>query len=158
MEYIKAKTENAREIYNLVQNTITTIYPKYYPQEVVDFFCQLHNEKNIITDIIEGTVGILINNTQLIGTGSHKDNHITRVYIDPAFQGQGYGSYMMQILENEIALQYDTVYLDASLPASHMYENRGYITTKHEKWKVENGVFLVYEVMQKRLSTISSSI
>lgn len=91
-------------------------------------------------------------NNQLIGTGSHKDNHITRVYVSPVFQQQGYGSYIMQILENEIALHYDTVYLDASLPASHMYENRGYVTTKHEKWNVKNGGVLVYEIMQKKLN------
>lgn len=152
MEYIKAAKEQAEEIYKLVQNTVTTIYPKYYPKEVVDFFCQLHNKENIARDIDSGNVGVLIENGQLIGTGSYQDNHITRVYVDPAFQKRGYGSYIMQMLENEIALHYDKVYLDASLPASHMYENRGYATVKHETWEVENGVVLVYEVMEKQLN------
>ncbi|MDO4168973.1 MAG: hypothetical protein Q4D45_03650 [Lachnospiraceae bacterium] len=59
----------------------------------------------------------------------------------------------MQNLEGEIAKHYNTVYLDASLPASHMYEIRGYQTVKHEKWNVENGVILVYEIMQKQLNS-----
>ncbi len=57
----------------------------------------------------------------------------------------------MQCLEDEISLNYDTVYLDSSLPASRLYEKRGYHTLKHEQWKVENGVILVYEVMEKSL-------
>ncbi len=57
----------------------------------------------------------------------------------------------MQTLEDEIAPRYDTAWLDASLPASHLYETRGYATVEHRHWNVENGVVLVYEVMQKLL-------
>lgn len=156
MNYIKAKKENAEEIYKLVQNAITTVYPKYYPKEVVDFFCQLHNKENIVKDIDGGNVGILMDGAQLVGTGSRRDNHITRVYVEPAFQKRGYGSYMMQVLEDEIALQYDAAYLDASLPASHMYEERGYVTVRHDRWAVENGAVLVYEIMRKNLTAAVS--
>lgn len=151
MKYIRATKENSKEIYKLVQDTIKTIYPKYYPKDIVNFFCQLHSIENIISDIDNGDVYILIVDNHLIGTGSYKDNHITRVYVAPTFQGQGYGSYIMQMLESEIALHYDTVYLDSSLSASYMYENRGYTTIKHEKLEVENGIILVYEIMQKQL-------
>lgn len=151
MEYVKATEKYAEQIYNLVQNTIITIYPKYYPQEVVDFFCKLHSKQNIIEDIKSGYVSILLDGNSLVGTGSYKDNHITRVYVAPAFQGQGYGSCIMQNLEDTIALKYDTIYLDASLPASSLYEHRGYKTIKHDKWNVENDVVLVYEVMKKQL-------
>lgn len=158
MEYIQAAQEHAEEIYRLVQKTITTVYPKYYPREVVDFFCRLHSKENILNDIISGYVGILQHDGQLVGTGSRQDNHITRVYVDPACQKQGYGSYIMQTLEDEIALHYDTACLDASLPASHLYESRGYATVEHKHWNVENGVVLVYEVMRKRLGTMSEKI
>ena len=111
----------------------------YYPKEVVDFFCELHCEENIFKDIMSGLVGVLKRNDEILGTGCYKDNHITRVYVNPAFQKQEYGSYIMQCLENEIGLCHDKVYLDASLPASHLYEKRGYKTLKHERWNVENG-------------------
>lgn len=149
MEYKKATEKDAEKITELVQNTIRTIYPKYYPKEVVDFFCNLHKFENILDDIRNGYVGILTDNDTIIGTGCSKENHITRVYVHPTFQKQGYGSYIMQCLENNIALNYDSVCLDASLPAAHMYEKRGYKTIRHDKWEVENGVVLVYEVMEK---------
>lgn len=151
MEYIRAEEKDTEQILSIVQDTIQRIYPNYYPQEVVEFFCQLHCRERILEDIKSGLVGVLRNDGILVGTGSRKDNHITRVYVTPEYQGKGYGSYIMQCLENEICQQYDTAYLDASLPASHLYETRGYQTVEHKRYAVENGKILVYEVMEKLL-------
>lgn len=151
LEYRKAKTENAGEIYGLVQATIKAVYPRYYPKEVVDFFCRHHNLEHILADIGRGDVGLLKEGDQLIGTGSRDGNHITRVYVNPDFQGRGYGSHIIEVLEREIGQDYDTVNLDASLPASCLYERRGYRTVKHETREVENQAVLVYEIMQKQL-------
>ncbi len=158
MEYIKATEQDLRHIVALVQETIRTIYPKYYPKEVVDFFCELHCQENIFEDIKAGLVGVLKKDGEILGTGCRRDNHITRVYVKPAFQKQGYGSYIMQCLENEVGLQHDRVYLDSSLPASRLYEKRGYETIQHNCRDVENGVLLVYEVMEKRLTKCSTHI
>ena len=149
MEYIQAKEEHIEKIVELVRNTINTIYPKYYPQEVVDFFCELHCCKNITKDVKAGIVGILIVDNEVVGTGCFKENHITRVYVSPESQGKGYGSYIMDCLENEIFLNHDVVCLDASLPACQFYEKRNYKTIKHESYEVDNGIVLVYEIMEK---------
>ena len=149
MNYIKANKEQSEEVFNLVQNTIAAVYPKYYPKEVVDFFFQHHSKEKIFKDIKKGNVWLLLADKKIVGTGSYKDNHITRVYVDPDYQGQGYGSYIMQNLENEIFLKHEVIYLDASLPASRLYEKLGYITVKHEKLAVTNGAVLVYEIMRK---------
>lgn len=69
----------------------------------------------------------------------------------PEFQGRGYGTFIMEQLEDIIAGEYDIVCLDASLPACHLYEKRGYQTIRHDRWNVENGVVLVYEIMEKGL-------
>lgn len=45
MEYIKATGNDTEEILRIVQDTIRTIYPRYYPQEVVDFFVSFIVEK-----------------------------------------------------------------------------------------------------------------
>lgn len=37
MIYELAKTEDLQSVYDVVQHTIKTIYPNYYPIEVVDF-------------------------------------------------------------------------------------------------------------------------
>lgn len=122
MEYIKATLRDADAVYQLVQHTIQTVYPKYYPQEVVTFFCQLHSKEKIEKDIELGRVSILLDKNQIVGTGSRQENHITRVYVRPELQRQGYGGYIMQCLEEEIALEHSHVELDASLPACRIYE------------------------------------
>lgn len=40
MIYELAKIDDLQIVYDVVQHTIKTIYPKYYPAEVVDFFLQ----------------------------------------------------------------------------------------------------------------------
>lgn len=105
--------------------------------------------RNIVIDIEAGRISVLINDGKIIGTGSHTDNHITRVYVLPEFQGQGYGSRIMDELEKEIFSKYDYCELDASLPACIFYENRGFKTVKHIKYDIGNGAFLIYEIMRK---------
>lgn len=151
LDYIKAAAQHTEQIFALVQKTIKEVYPKYYSAEVVDFFCALHSFDCIREDIENGRVGVLFLNGQPVGTGSRSGNHVTRVYVDPDFQGQGCGSFIMQHLEDEISAEYDTVLLDASLPASHLYEKRGYQTITHERYDFDGGAVPVYEIMEKKL-------
>lgn len=75
LEYFKASEDHAEQIYNLVQNTITAVYPRYYPEAVVDFFCSLHNRTNISRDIEDGCVRVLWSDGRMVGTGSCKGSH-----------------------------------------------------------------------------------
>ncbi|MBD5083390.1 MAG: GNAT family N-acetyltransferase [Clostridiales bacterium] len=152
MKYIKADEQMHNEIYNRVQQTIKEIYPKYYPKDVVDFFCELHSLDNIRKDIENENVYVLYDNNALVGTGCFSDNHITRVYVLPDYQGRGYGTYIIKQLENDIKKKYDTVVLDASLPAVMLYEKLGYKTVNHNKYPLKNDVVLIYEVMEKKLT------
>lgn len=151
MIYELATTENLQEIYQVVQKTIKTIYPKYYPAEVVDFFCAHHSEAAILEDIEKGYVNVLKEEGEMIGTGCSVSDHITRVYVLPKYQKKGYGTFIIKKMEAEIAKTYDKANLDASLPAATLYEKLGYRTVRHERHLVENGAVLVYEIMEKEL-------
>lgn len=94
----------------------------------------------------------------IIATGCFVDNHITRVYVLPEHQKKGYGTFIMKNIEEQISEKYDKAYLDASLPAAALYEKLGFATVKHERYPVENGVILAYEVMEKELHKISTDI
>ena len=129
MKYKLATIEECNLIYQLVQETIKTIYPKYYPAEVVDFFINHHNLYAIKNDIKSGNVGVLIVNDKIVGTGCYINNHITRVYVLPEYQGNGYGTFIMNQLELIIKTNHNNVFLDASLPAAGLYEKLGFIKT-----------------------------
>lgn len=151
MIYELAAKQELQEIYDLVQYTIKTVYPKYYPKEVVDFFCALHSMEAINSDIENGHVGVLKADGKIVATGCFLENHITRVYVLPEYQKKGYGTFIMNTIEAKIAAKYEKAYLDASLPAAALYEKLGFATVKHEKYPVENEVVLVYKIMEKKL-------
>ena len=48
MELKLAKSCDAKRVYEIVQETVKEIYPKYYLREIVDMFCEFHNEENIV--------------------------------------------------------------------------------------------------------------
>ncbi|MDE6432660.1 MAG: GNAT family N-acetyltransferase [Lachnospiraceae bacterium] len=149
MRYELAKIEDLQAVYDVVQHTIKTIYPKYYPAEVVDFFCELHSKDAILKDIENGYVSVLKIDGKIVATGCFVENHITRVYVMPEHQKKGYGTFIVKNIEKQISDKYDKANLDASLPAAALYEKLGFSTIKHERYPVENGVILAYEIMEK---------
>ena len=94
----------------MVQHTIKTIYPKYYPMEVVDFFCEHHSEDAIEKDIKNGYVSVLKIDGTIVATGCFVDNHITRVYVLPEHQKKGYGTFIMKNIEEQIGEKFDKAY------------------------------------------------
>ena len=148
--YKKALPQDAERIFYIVQHTKDVIYPDYYAKTGVDFFGRLHSIENIRSDIEHGRSYALVKDGEIIGTGSYTDNHITRVYVLPEFQGQGFGTLIMDELEKEIFSYYDDCELDASLPACIFYENRGYKTVRHVRYEIGDGKLMIYEIMSKR--------
>lgn len=47
MKYIRATSDMANDVQNVLHTAIKIIYPKYYPKEVVDFFCRHHSKEHI---------------------------------------------------------------------------------------------------------------
>lgn len=158
MEYLKARREDLEQVYQLVQDTIQTIYPQYYPHEIVGFFRNLHSKENIAADIDSGHVRVLVSDNCLIGTGTFSGNHISRLFVLPDFQKNGYGSQIMQCLEKEISIKHNLAILDASLCATCFYEHKGYKTISHNEISTDNGFPLVYGIMEKPLTVSSTRI
>ena len=150
MKYITATAYMVDVIRNILHTTIKSVYPKYYPKDVVDYFCELHSTEHIKEGIATGRMGVLTDGEKVVGMGCYYENEITGVYVLPEYQGKGYGTMIMDYLENEILKDHDTVLLGASLASVFLYEHRGYKTIGHGKYDLENGVKLVYEKMEKK--------
>lgn len=150
MEFRRATADDATAIHRLVQRTITEVYPHYYALPVVDFFCRWHDANSIAADIESGVTNVLVVDGTIVGTGSREeDNRISRVYVLPEAEGQGYGSIIMDRLEEEIFETCDACEVDAAVPAAIFYERRGYRTVEHRTHDIGGGETLVYEVMRK---------
>lgn len=147
--YRKATQEDADRICYVVKHTKAVIYPDYYTQAVVDFINSLTAIEKIKKDIEQNRIYVLVKDGEIIGTGSRTDNHITRVYVLPEYQGQGIGGMLMDELEKKIFESYDDCVLESSQSACIFYENRGYKTVKHVKEDIGGGKCMVYEIMRK---------
>ena len=58
MEYVVATPDMINDIYDVLHTAIKTIYPKYYPNEVVDFFCEHHSKEHILDGMVSGSIEI----------------------------------------------------------------------------------------------------
>lgn len=146
----KAQPEQAEEIREVVVSTISEIYPKYYTQEVVDFFIEYHSPERIREDISAGKVYIAVADGRIAGTGTINGDNIERVYVLPKYQGTGIGSSIMDFLESVIMKEHEAAVVESSLPAGEFYRKRGYVQVKHMDYPVANGKILAYEIMRKK--------
>lgn len=154
----KARLVQSDEINEIVSKTIKEIYSKYYPNEVVDFFLELHNRDNINNDISQDNTYVIGCGTAILGTGTMNQNAISRVYITPNNQHEGIGTRLMDYLEEEIIKNYSYVTIDASLPAAEFYRKRGYEFLRQAEHSVANGKLLSYSIMRKREFNIDPAL
>ncbi|WP_297566818.1 GNAT family N-acetyltransferase [uncultured Faecalibaculum sp.] len=151
MEIRKADMDMADEIRRVLQITIQTVYPRYYPKEVVDFFCRHHSLEHVLNCIQTGNMRVVMEGERILGVGALDGNHITGLYVLPECQGTGCGTRLMEALEKEISRICRTAVLEASLPGMMLYEHRGYRTIGHGMLNLEHEICLVYEIMEKEL-------
>ena len=148
---IRPAAINDREtVHRIAHETISAIYPRYYPRGAVDFFLSHHNPDAIRQDIEKGLVYLATDeNGRPVGTVTLRKNEILRLFVLPHFQGKGYGKMLLDFAEGMVAKQFDAVIVDASLSAKSLYLKRGYRETAYHQLPTENGDFLCYDVMEK---------
>ena len=133
----------------IVEKTIKSIYPDYYPKGAVDFFLEYHCDESIKKALKEETVLLLEAGGNYVGTGSIRGNRVQRFFVLPEFQGRGYGTVIMNEIEKRIFFNHDEIILESSLPAYEFYLKRGYISFDFQKIKTSCGHMLCYHMMKK---------
>ncbi|WP_029319683.1 GNAT family N-acetyltransferase [Butyrivibrio sp. AE3004] len=146
-----AKEKDFDSVKNITQTTIRSVYPKYYPSGAVQFFSDHHSDDRIRADIVAGIVFQIEVDGNAIGTVTVADNEINRLFVLPDYQHKGYGRELMKFAEEMISKEHENIILDASLPAKQIYLKRGYVATKYNMIKTENGDYLCFDVMEKQL-------
>lgn len=147
-EIRKATKEDKESIVKLVRETMSEVYPNYYPAGAVELFLSYQTKDNMIRDIQNGIVYVLENEGMIIGTGTIKENRVCRLVVKTNQQEKGYGTKLIEYIEKQILLNYETVILEASLPACELYRKRGYMTMEYKKLQAENGDYICYPLMQ----------
>ncbi|MBR4554998.1 MAG: GNAT family N-acetyltransferase [Ruminococcus sp.] len=152
MQIIKAGLSDAETVRKITHETISTVYPRYYPRGAVDFFLSHHSAGSIAEDITNGRVYLCIDDTGIpVGTVSVRDNSILRLFVLPGCQGKGFGRMLLSFAEGLIAANFDEIVIDASLPAKAIYLRRGYLEKEYHIIETGSGDKLCYDVMIKKI-------
>lgn len=151
MEIDKATWSKLSAVNEIVQSTIDKVYPKYYPAGAVDFFKKHHSIPNISDDLRNGYIYLLSVNKNPVATVTIKENHILRLFVLTEFQHKGYGRKLLDFAENMISGIYPECVADASFPAKSIYLRRGYAEKEYHTVRTDNGDYLCYDVMAKKL-------
>lgn len=150
MELKPYRDDDLDELHAFVVAVIRTCYPAHYPPRAVEFFVHHHAREKIAFDATRAMIVIAWEGDRIVGTGTLVSESITRVFVDPALQGQGIGRLLMDRLEDAArARGLQRVVLDASLPAVRFYEARGYRNPKPHVIDVGEGQELRYFAMEK---------
>lgn len=146
----KAEPEEAEIVKNITHETIMQIYPQYYPKGAVDHFLKGHSLDYIMEDIEFGKTYLCFDeNGTPVGTVTVINTHITRLFVLPEHQGKGYGRALLNFAEDHIYIEFENIFIDASLPAKAIYLKRGYKEHKYNVVETDNGDFLCYDEMTK---------
>jgi GNAT superfamily N-acetyltransferase len=146
------KPSDLDTVKSLIQRTIDACYSKVYCKEALQFFKDWHYDNRILNDAKEGYTIVLQKNNEVVGTGTIVGDEIRRVFVEPAFQRQGFGKIIMRKLEAKaLALRIHLVKLDASIPSKVFYDSLGYVTFEETFLEVENHKRLDFYKMQKTL-------
>jgi GNAT superfamily N-acetyltransferase len=155
MNIRQAEMKDLEIVKSITIRTIQTIYPRYYPLGAVGFFLSHHNEDHIMADIESRRVYVLVNEEDVFGTVTIKDFEICRLFVLPFYHGKGYGRLLLEFSEQLIAGQFNKIQLDSSLPAKEIYLKRGYKEIASHHIITENGDYLCYDVMEKKILKLS---
>ncbi len=147
----QAKQNDLQTVFEIVQTTISEIYPHYYPAGAVRFFQEHHCASHIESNISDGIVYLMLYDGIAVGTVTIAGNEINRLFVLPKFQGRGFGTQLMAFAERMIAQQYSSAELSSSFSAQEMYQKLGYVPFDYRKIACDNGDWLCYYQMQKVL-------
>ena len=148
MQMLIAGLDQLEKVYNIVRTTIEEVYPHYYPAGAVTFFLS-HQQHSHIEEGLRGpSVYLFAIDGQAFATGTERGNDQCRFLVLPPYQGQGYGREIMDQLEQLLWKKYNTITLDASLPALSMYRSRGYREVAYTRLLVDGCDYLCYWTME----------
>jgi len=137
---------------SLIDKTLLHSYTQFYTPEVVDYFKELHSEKNLRKDLQQAYSVVLLQNNVILGTATLKGNECKRVYLDPDFHSRGLGKVLMKHIEMTATEKgIKNLILNANLGAKTFYDHLQYQVVSAKFIMVEEKARLDYYLMEKNL-------
>jgi N-acetylglutamate synthase-like GNAT family acetyltransferase len=146
------KENDIEDILELISVAIDNSYRHFYPLQAINFFKALYSGERILARSKKGKTLVLEKEGNIVGVGFILAGEILGVFINPAFQHQGYGKSLMIELEKiAISSNRPRVWLSLALPTREFFEDLGYQIIKECSIEVKSGKRLYYWTASKEL-------
>ena len=129
-EIYRAERRDAEDVCRIVRSTILQVYPRHYPQAVVDEFIKSNDPQTILADIDRGCVYYIRCGVSAVGTVTVRSDLISRLYVLPLYQGRGFGEALLEFAESRVAQLYKKAWLGAVPSSESFYLRHGYTFEK----------------------------
>ena len=129
-EIYRAERRDAEDVCRIVRSTILQVYPRHYPQAVVDEFIKSNDPQTILADIDRGCVYYIRCGVSAVGTVTVRSDLISRLYVLPLYQGRGFGEALLEFAESRVVQLYKKAWLEAVPSSESFYLRHGYTFEK----------------------------
>ena len=133
---VRLITDNdCRQVADMISRAVRlSPFSRYYPQITIDEVIHSLNEDGVRKRASWTHFYVIEENDIIIGCGaigpyynSETESSLFSIFVDPIFQGKGYGKKIIEILEqDEYFLRANRVEIPASIVAIPFYRRMGY--------------------------------
>ncbi len=134
MEISIIKDDEIEETSKLIEKTARTCFVDYYPQKEIDKVCESLNPEGVRKRASWTNFYVIKENKKIIACGaigsywgSETESSLFTIFVDPDYQGNGYGRKIIETLENdEYFLRAKRIEIPAGMVAIPFYKKMGY--------------------------------
>ena len=134
MEIQRIKEDEVEEVSSMIERTIRTCFINYYPQKDIERLVQSLNAAAVKKRASWTHFYVIKEENKIVACGaigpywgSETESCLFTIFVDPNYQGKGYGRKIIETLENdELFARAKRIEIPASLFAIPFYKKMGY--------------------------------
>ena len=134
MEISIIKEDEIEEVSKLIEKTVRKCFVDYYPQKTIDKVCESLDYEGVKKRASWTHFYVIKEDNKIVACGaigpywgSETESSLFTIFVDPEYQGNGYGRKIMETLESdEFFLRARRIQIPAGLVAIPFYKKFGY--------------------------------
>ena len=136
-EIIEADSSHAERLFEIHVAATNVAGAAYYPAEIIEIWHKGRSAEGMAKAIAEGNFYSLIDGSEIHGFVEYSQEQLIGLFVDPASQGRGFGSALLQFATKRISSR--PAFLKSTLNAVSFYAAHGWsrgateLVRRHER-------------------------
>ena len=134
MEIRRIGEKDIQEVSDLISKTARKCWVEYYPQTEIEKVCASLNYEGVKKRASWTNFYVILEDNKIIACGaigpywdSLTESSLFTIFVDPDYQGKGYGRKIMEILEKDkLFIRAKRIEIPAGIVAIPFYRKMGY--------------------------------